>query len=211
MNYLRPEYFVGDSNMTLAIQQQIGDRPFILNISGNLQRKQLDILIETYARLRYHHPDLLLVRVGPEWEPDIQSRIERLGIQHGIRLFSKLEQKDLIELYRRAAIVLMTSDTEGFDFSVMEPLSCRSITVTSDISVQPEVEGNAAVYCKIGKPNIWDNTITHLLNHLEVSLALSLRLKKVKWSYPAETIAQAYQNRILTHSSTQKPLEVFAS
>ncbi|MBD2435511.1 glycosyltransferase [Nostoc sp. FACHB-110] len=201
-------------HMTTNIQQQISHRPFILNISGNLQRKRLDVLLETYARLRYHHPELLLVRIGPQWEPEMQARIERLGIQHGIRLFSKIEQQDLVELYRRAAIVLMTSETEGFAMPLIEALACGSVAVVSDIPVLREVGGNAAVYCPVGQPEVWADTIHHLLNHPEAAPSLSVRLNQVKnysWSLHAATIAQAYQEKIRSHCPTPQPLEVVTS
>ncbi|MBU7583566.1 MAG: glycosyltransferase [Nostoc sp. TH1S01] len=197
MNHLHPEF---DNNLT--IQQQIGDRPFVLNVSDNLPRKQLDILLETYARLRYHHPELLLVRVGPEWEPEMQARIERLGIRYGIRLFSQLEQQDLVELYQRAAIVLITSESESLDL----PLVCRHVAVVSDVPVLQEVEENTVVYCRIDKPDVWANTITRLLHHLEAALGLSLRLnsgKKSSWSSHPENITQLNNHyKFLPHEST---------
>ncbi|BCL34082.1 glycosyltransferase [Nostoc sp. MS1] len=210
---IAPEFSPGSSRLTDAIAQQIGDRPFILNISGNLQRKRLDVLLETYARLRYHHPELLLVRVGPEWEPNMQVRIERLGIRHGIRLFHRLEQNDLVELYRRAAVVLMTSEAEGFGMPLIEALACGSVAVVSDIPVLQEVGGNAAVYCPVGQPDVWANTIHHILNHPEAAPERAMRLQHVSkytWSAHAATIAQAYQERILPQMTTQQPLEVFA-
>ncbi|MBC1220727.1 glycosyltransferase [Nostoc sp. UCD121] len=213
---IAPEFSPGDANskMAIHIQQEIGNRPFLLNISGNLKRKRLDVLLETYARLRYHHPELLLVRVSPEWEPDMQARIDRLGIRHGIRLFSQLEQKDLVELYRQAAIVLMTSEAEGFGMPLIEALACGSVAVVSDIPVLREVGSNAAVYCPVGNPDAWANTISHLLNHLEAAPELSLRLRQVKkytWSAHAKIIAQTYQERILSQAATQQPLQAFAS
>ncbi|OCQ94145.1 hypothetical protein BCD64_05085 [Nostoc sp. MBR 210] len=173
MNHLHPEFY---NNQT--IQQQIGDRPFVLNISENLSRKQLDILLETYARLRYYHPELLLVRVCPEWEPEMQARIERLGIRYGIRLFSQLEHQDLVELYQRAAIVLITNDGESLD-----------VPLVSDVPVLQEIQKNTVVYYRISKRD----TITRLLNHLEAALGLSLRLKpenKHSDSNHSETIHQ---------------------
>ncbi|WP_242051647.1 glycosyltransferase [Nostoc sp. FACHB-280] len=159
MNQIHPEF-----NTKQTIQQQIGDRPFVLNVSDNLPRKQLDILLETYARLRYHHPELLLVRVGSEWEPEMQARIERLGIRYGIRLFSQLEHQDLVELYQRAAIVLITNDSESLDV----PLVCDPIALVNEVPVLQAVDKNTVVYCRISKPDVWANTITRLLNHLVI-------------------------------------------
>jgi len=108
----------------------------------------------------------------------------------------------------------MTSEAEGFGMPLIEALACGSIIVVSDIPVLREVGGNAAVYCPVGKPDIWANTISDLLNYPEATPDLSIRFQQVKkytWSAHAETIAQAYQERILSQSTSQQPLQVFAS
>jgi glycosyltransferase involved in cell wall biosynthesis len=192
-----PEFspHVSAANLTPLIQKQIGKQPFLLNVSGNLKRKRLDVLLDTYSRLRSEHPELLLVRVGPEWEPDLQRRIDQLGIREGIRLLSGLEQQDLVALYRQATLVLMTSEAEGFGMPLIEALACGSVPVVSDICVLREVGGNAAIYCPVGQPDIWAKTISDVLKQPETAPDISLRLKQVKkytWSFHANAIAQAY-------------------
>ncbi|NJM76698.1 MAG: glycosyltransferase family 4 protein [Acaryochloridaceae cyanobacterium RU_4_10] len=205
---IAPEFFASDrsSEMTTPLQQHVGNRPFLLNVSGNLKRKRLDVLLDTYARLRSRHPELLLVRVGPPWEANLQTQIDRLGIGDGILLFGGLAQSDLVALYQQAAVVLMTSESEGFGMPLIEALACGSIIAVSDIPVLREVGGNAAVYCPVGNPDAWAQTISELLTDPQSAPDRALRLQHVKqytWSAHAGTIAQAYRERILGQSPLQ--------
>lgn len=192
--------------VSLQLRQQIGDRPFLLNISVTLPRKRLDVLLETYALLRSLHPELLLVRVGPGWTPELEARIDRLGIRDGIRLLPRLEQVELAELYRQAAVVLMTSESEGFGMPLIEALASGSLIVVSDIAVLREVGGEAAVYCPVGEPQAWAKTISHLLKQPDAAPDRDFRLQHAKrytWSVHAQTIAEAYRERILPQFNGQ--------
>jgi glycosyltransferase involved in cell wall biosynthesis len=187
------------SGMISLIQARLGHQPFLLNVSGNLARKRLDVLLETYAELRQTLPNLHLVRVGPDWSADLQTHIDQLGIREGICLFQNLEQEALAELYRQAAAVLVTSESEGFGMPLIEALACGTMLVVSDIPVFREVAGNAAVYCPVGTPSIWAKTIAHLLHHPEAAPDRTQRLQQVKrytWSAHAQTIASAYRERL---------------
>ncbi len=186
--------------MAAQLRQAIGDRPFLLNVSVTLPRKRLDVLLEVYAGLRSRQPDLMLVRVGPGWTAELEARIDQLGIRDGIHLIPRLEQVDLAELYRQAAVVLMTSEAEGFGMPLIEALASGSIIVVSDIPVLREVGGDAAVYCPVGQPQAWVDPISQLLQHPDTAPDLALRLQHTKrytWSVHASTIANAYRERLL--------------
>ncbi len=196
------------SGMVEHLRQQLGDGPFLLNISVSLPRKRLDVLLDAYALLRSQHPELMLVRVGPGWMPDLEARIDRLGIRDGIRLFPRLEQVELAELYRRAAVVLMTSESEGFGMPLIEALASGSLIVVSDIAVFREVGGEAAVYCPVGEPQAWAETISHLLQNPDAAPNRGFRLqyaKRYTWSAHAQTIADAYRERVLPQIRTGRP------
>jgi glycosyltransferase involved in cell wall biosynthesis len=134
-----------------------------------------------------------------------------LGIGDGIRLLGGLVQSDLVALYQHAAVVLMTSESEGFGIPLIEALACGSIIAAIDIPVLREVGGNAAVYCPVGTPEAWAETISELLTDPQSAPDRVLRLQHVKqytWSAHAGTIAQAYRECILGHSPFQSSVKV---
>ena len=41
------------------------DAPFLLHVGGDMPRKRLDVLLDTFAAVRETRPDVALVQVGP--------------------------------------------------------------------------------------------------------------------------------------------------
>jgi glycosyltransferase involved in cell wall biosynthesis len=58
-----------------------------------------------------------------------------------------LERPQLAALYRRASVVLLPSDREGFGLPVVEAMACGTPVIASDIPALREVGGTAATYC----------------------------------------------------------------
>ena len=61
-----------------------------------------------------------------------------------------LDRDELADLYRRAALVLLPSDREGFGLPVVEAMACGTPVVASDIPALREIGGDAAAYCAPG-------------------------------------------------------------
>jgi glycosyltransferase involved in cell wall biosynthesis len=182
------------------LRETVGERPFLLNVSVTLARKRLDVLLRTYALLRRSHPDLLLLRIGPDWSGDQQALITELGIAEGIRRIPRLEQDTLASFYGAAAAVLMTSEAEGFGMPLIEALACGTVAVVSDIPVFHEVAGPAAVYCPVGDAAAWARRLTEILNDPGTAPPVAVRRDQVRrytWSAHAAVIAAAYRERIL--------------
>jgi glycosyltransferase involved in cell wall biosynthesis len=179
---------------------QVGEQPFILSVSSNKQRKRLDVLLDVFAAVRSRYPHLRLVRVGREregWTTAQQAQIDRLGIGQSITYLQGLERTTLAALYRRAAIVLVTSESEGFGLPVIEALACGSLLVASDIPTLREVGAAAALYCPVGDIPTWIETVEQLLAHPHLAPNRTLRLAQAaqySWSVHAATIAQTYQS-----------------
>src|SRR5258707_15211653 len=74
-----------------------------------------------------------------------------------------LERKVLASVYRRAAVVLLPSDAEGFALPLVEAMACGRPVVASDLPVLREVGGDAAFYCSAPDANSWIQTACALL------------------------------------------------
>jgi glycosyltransferase involved in cell wall biosynthesis len=70
-------------------------------------------------------------------------------------------------VYRRAALLLQTSDAEGFGLPLIEAMACGCPVVASDIPVLREVGGTATSYCSVADVQGWVNTIGKLLAERE--------------------------------------------
>src|SRR5439155_21990059 len=107
------------------------------------------------------------------------------------------ERPVIADLYRRAAAVLMPSESEGFGLPVAEALACGAPVIASDISVLREVGGDAAIYCPLADVPTWIARIRDLLHGANPAPTLQARLaqaRKYSWRSHAQIIAQAYRN-----------------
>ena len=70
----------------------------------------------------------------------------------------------LAAVYRRAALLLQTSDREGFGLPVAEAMTCGTPVVASDLPALREVGGPATTYCPAGDVDRWTAAVAWLLD-----------------------------------------------
>src|SRR6185295_8385743 len=88
----------------------------------------------------------------------------RAGLDDRISVLGFLPDRTLAAVYRRAALVLLPSDREGFGLPLIEGMACGTPAVVSDLAVLREVGGSAVEYCPPGSVSIWCRRIVDLLN-----------------------------------------------
>jgi glycosyltransferase involved in cell wall biosynthesis len=179
----------------------IGDGPFLLHVGSCIPRKCVEVLFEVLAQLRKTHADLRLLQVGGTFTEQQRSLIERFGVANAIFQVPRMDQPTIAALYRRAALVLMPSEAEGFGLPVIEALACGAVVVASDIPVFREVGDDAVVYCPLGDIEAWTTAIANLLKDPKESPDRDLRLTRAAqftWTNHAKVVANAYQERIFT-------------
>jgi glycosyltransferase involved in cell wall biosynthesis len=174
----------------------LAGRRYILHIGSAVPRKRLDVLFETFARLRSRHPDLFLVQGGGLVSDAQRAHIARLGIGDRVILSGKVERSTLAAFYQQAQAVLVTSDAEGFGLPVIEGLACGAPVFASDIPVLREVGEGRVVHCRVGDPDDWAARVGRFLAGelapppREERLALAA---KYTWKNHARIILDAYQ------------------
>jgi glycosyltransferase involved in cell wall biosynthesis len=153
---IAPEYF---RHTTAALPQHLQDKPFLLHVGSSIPRKRIDLLLRIFAAARAHHPELLLVRVGGELTPGQQSLARQLGISRAICILPPLDRPMLAAIYRSAAALLLTSESEGFGLPVAEALACGTPVIAADIAVLHEVGSDLAHYCALGEVPAWTRAL----------------------------------------------------
>ena len=73
-----------------------------------------------------------------------------------------LERPQLAALYRRASVVVLPSDREGFGLPVVEAMACGTPVIASDIPALREVGGTAAIYVPPGDVDRWVEALAQL-------------------------------------------------
>jgi glycosyltransferase involved in cell wall biosynthesis len=139
----------------------------LLHVGSTIARKGIDTLLEVLARVAEARPDVKLWRVGGPFTEAQAALACRLGVTGRIVVLPFVTRPVLAALYRRAAMVLLPSQREGFGLPVIEAMACGTPILCSDLPVLREVGGDAAEYCSPGDPKEWSARIITLLSERE--------------------------------------------
>ncbi len=152
-----------DGQIARWLGQPDPDEADLLHVGSTIPRKRIDVLLRVFAELRHEFPDARLIRVGGLFTPEQMKLAEELGIASTIVVLPHIDRNLLAAVYRRAALVLLPSEREGFGLPVVEALACNTPVVATDLPVLREVGGEAALYCPPGDISKWTETVTQLL------------------------------------------------
>jgi glycosyltransferase involved in cell wall biosynthesis len=152
-----------DAAADADIDRQLGARGFeMLHVSSTIPRKRIDVLLEMFSRFRGLQPAARLVRVGGALTREQQRLAGRLNVTDALVQLPFLDRPQLAALYRRASVVVLPSDREGFGLPVVEAMACGTPVIASDIPALREVGGTAAVYAPPGDVNRWVDALTQV-------------------------------------------------
>lgn len=205
-NGVAPEFSPGESADDDSGSPRHDECPFLLHVGSCIARKRIDVLLDVFARVRAAWPGLKLIQVGGKWTQTQQEQIRRLGISSAVEQIRCTDRTALAKLYRRAELVLVTSEAEGFGLPVIEALACGSGVIASDIPSLREVGGDAAVYCPVGVIDAWSTAILEYLDRPERLPTRAQRIERAgrySWLQQARTIATAYRNLLETGRPTR--------
>jgi glycosyltransferase involved in cell wall biosynthesis len=180
-----------------------GDAPInLLHVGSTIPRKRIDILLEVFARVkRDASARVRLLRVGGKFTAAQQSQADRLGLGHdSLCVLPFLSPAELAVVYRKAAIVLVPSEAEGFGFPVIEALASGTPVVASDLSALREAGGAAAEYAPVADVEAWVARLSELLAERKGTPTAwearrercRLQGAKFSWSEAARETAEIY-------------------
>jgi glycosyltransferase involved in cell wall biosynthesis len=136
---------------------------FLLHVGSAIPRKRIDILLRVFAAARQRTPALQLVRIGGPLTSTQQRIAGELGVADSMVSVPNLSRDLLAALYRKAGLVLLTSESEGFGLTLAEALACGTPAIATDIPVLREVGGDVARFCTLGNITSWAGEIESVL------------------------------------------------
>ena len=136
------------NRMELVRQRYQLDHPFVLYV-GNIKRhKNVERLIDAFARARPGCPDdLRLIIIGDEISkyPALRQAVHRHRLDKHVRFLGFQPHETLAAFYRLARAFVFPSLYEGFGLPPLEAMACGTPVVTSNVSSLPEIAGGAAL------------------------------------------------------------------
>lgn len=131
-------------------------RPYLLFVGNPKPHKNLDNVVQAYARARRLSPfDAPLVCVGAKSGADakIRQRAEYLGVADRVLLLGHVADEVLPAVYQGATLFLYPTLYEGFGLPVVEAMASGVAVVTSSTSALKEIaEGYARLVDPLDVP-----------------------------------------------------------
>jgi glycosyltransferase involved in cell wall biosynthesis len=136
----------------------------ILHVGSTIPRKRIDILLQIFAAVRTRFPAARLIRVGGTFTEEQERLVSQLNLARSIVVLPHLQRNVLAAIYRRAAVVLLPSEREGFGLPIVEALACGTPVIASDLPVLREVGGEATVYYPVANVAFWSDGLAKMLD-----------------------------------------------
>jgi glycosyltransferase involved in cell wall biosynthesis len=138
----------------------------LLHVGAPIPRKRIDRVLRVVAALSKRRP-VRLIRVGGQLPPELHNLAVRLGIAEAIVDLPVIADGVLAAIYRRATMLLMTSDAEGFGLPVVEAMACGLPVVATDLPIMREVAGSAAELVAPDGLDTWCEVVERMLAERE--------------------------------------------
>ncbi|MBD2756781.1 glycosyltransferase family 4 protein [Spirosoma validum] len=139
----------GQNKLPDAIGDVVAYKPkreFLLGIGYLNQKKNFHVLLP----LLQDNPDLELIVIGHQDDPDYVARMEqsaqKMGVQERMHLLGRVSESDKVWYLRHCKALVHPSLAEGFGLPVIEAMQFGKPVFLSTLTSLPEVGGSAAFY-----------------------------------------------------------------
>ncbi len=120
---------------------------YILYLGTLKPSKNIEGLIEAFAKIEKKYPDVKLVIAGKKgwlYQP-IYEKAEKLGLSDKIVFTDFVPEEDKPGLVKGAKVFVLPSFWEGFGLDALNAMSCGVPVVASNVGSLPEVVGEAGI------------------------------------------------------------------
>jgi glycosyltransferase involved in cell wall biosynthesis len=167
--------------------------PLIAAVGRLMPQKGVDVALRVFAAVHRDHPDarLEIVGDGPARE-DLEALADSLGLDGVVTFAGRVDDAELLEVYRRAWLVLNGSRREGWGMTLTEAGACGTPAVASAISghVDAVIDGTTGLLAA-DEPGLAD-AVRRLLDDPDerrrLGAAAADRAKDLRWDAVAATL-----------------------
>jgi glycosyltransferase involved in cell wall biosynthesis len=178
-----------------------GEGPVVLTIGRIAAKKALDVLIESFVRVRCAYPDAVLVLAGPDDEglrPALESLAAARGLAGSVLFPGMLDLEGKREALAAADVWVLPSRSENFGSAVVEALAAGCATIVSPaVNLAPELEAACAAVIAEPEPAALAAAIVGLLDNASLRAELAVRgrefARRYEWPVVAQQMAAMYR------------------
>jgi glycosyltransferase involved in cell wall biosynthesis len=171
----------------------------VLHVGTCIPRKRIDVLLRAVAAIAALRPDVRLLKAGGQLTAEQRELAAALGIADRIVQLPFVAPDVLAALYRRADVVLVTSEREGFGLPVVEALAAGTPVVATDLPVLREVGADVVSYVPIDEIALWCDAVLRIATPSDFAQgyrarrAREARAGRFTWEQAASQTAHVYE------------------
>ena len=118
----------------------------ITTASADVPLKGLDYTLYALSSLKKTYPEILLNIIGKLKKNGHTERlIEKLDIKNNIRFHSGISKEEIVKLYSKSSIAIVSSLYEGFGYPVIEAMACGVPLIATKTASIPELVSDKAL------------------------------------------------------------------
>ena len=141
--------------------------------------KDIETLLRVAARIKRTHPRVKFSVFGAVADERYYQRClalrKQLGVDDTVSLGTAVD--NVVEAYRDADVVLLTSISEAFPYSVIEAMACEKAVVASDVGGVGEALEGCGVLVKPRDDEAFATEVARLLDNHSLRLRLGARAR----------------------------------
>ncbi len=183
----------GDRSAARAALHLPQELPFVLVVGHLIPRKDPLLALRSFLAGAPSNAQLFFVGRGP-MEGELLREVERLGAQAQVSLIGEAKPERLVDWYRAADCLLLTSTREGRPNVVLEALACGLPVLATDAGGTGELlEGLSGTLAKSRSADELGDMLRKLLNNPPGSEALRERVLPLSWAASTQALERCLQ------------------
>ncbi len=144
------QYTSSQSAARAVIAQMLGHdlrSPLLLYVGTETPRKNIDLLLQTFQRVKQRYPNAQLLKVGgcgsPRWRAQTLKQAAQLGLglENDLLLIDRVDDAALADIYRAADLFVSASSYEGFGLPVLEAMAVGTPVAVANCGAFAEIVG----------------------------------------------------------------------
>lgn len=132
------------------------------------RRKRVDLILGLLKTIRDLGRDVILNVIGPNVDPvyysELESLIEKWGLEDNVFFLGKLNQKEIIQQYKNADIGVFLSEQETFGLAPLEMLAAGLPLIATPVGILGE---RKETFAKLGVTFFSDEQANHIANTID--------------------------------------------
>ena len=190
------KFYPGTSGKQPIIDRGLVPGEYILTVGRLEPRKNHELLIRAYARLKTSLP-LVLVGQKHFGYHHIEKTIAEFGLSERVQLIQDVGDGELPSFYRHARVFVYPTWAEGFGMPVIEAMASGVPVITSNTTSIPEVVGCGGILIDPSSVDEVTDALYQVLKGDALSEALAKygikRAKLYDWNAAAQRVKDVYQ------------------